>query len=521
MHHCLNIVEILRLVCDFVYYDDGPKDIAALAATCQAFYNPACDVLWHTLPSLAPLVRCMSADAWQLVNRTVSLRRATTSEDWAPCKPYARRVRRLGFALRFGGDIVQHPVMRNQKVDYHVLQILSLNHAITFPNLRDFRGKEVHLLYIGIFLGPSLRSVELWLPAEDPHFVVSTILDCIRTKAPDLKRFRLVVEDRSNPIERGPTFVGPVEMLARLEVLNCRGYILPHLAVRTLAASSTLRTLKVANTGEDIVASLPEGQPPFQQLKYLVITTRNLRQCSKLFDRMHPRHLHTLEILTTYPPVGSEVLHFFEVLETHCVHSYLCGLDISQDTSVPSAAPFGTSDAHIINPTTIAPLLAFGNLESITIDFKCAFQLDDLSFKKMAMAWPKMTDFEYGSTMGWDGGEMSRDRDGAMSLDGLTSIAEHWPHVSYVRLPCNPESAALSGRTPGAVCASLECLEVKSLVFTAEPAIVASFLTDLFPNLTAVFAHFSRFESEWDQVNKLLPAFGRRTQERQFAIEQM
>ncbi|KAF8056302.1 hypothetical protein FPV67DRAFT_1531941 [Lyophyllum atratum] len=517
MHPCLKIVEILRLVCDFVYYDDhGPKDIVALAATCQAFYNPACDVLWHTLPSLAPLVRCMSADTWQLVNRTVSLRRATTSEDWAPCKPYARRLRRLGFALRFGEDIVRHPVMKNQKVDYHVIQVLSLNHAITFPNLREFRGKEDHLPYIGLFLGPSLHSVEFSLPAEDPHFIVSSILDSFRTVAPNLKRFRLFDTRKSGPTR---TFVGPVEMLARLEVLNCRRYILPPLAVRTLAASSTLHTLKVANTGEDIVSSLPEGPPPFQQLTNLVITTRNLRQCSKLFDRMHPRHLRRLDISTTYLPVALEVLHFFEVLETHCAHSHLGRLEILQKTSNGSPTPLETSDAHIISPTVVAPLLAFGNLHSLTIDFQCAFQLDDLSFKKMAMAWPEMIDFQYGCTKSWA-------RDGAMSLDGFISIAKHWPHVTSVRIPCNPTSRKLSSRRPGggAICASLEYLDVKSSVFTAEPAIVASFLTDLFPNLTDVFLRASLVEVEfqWEQVNHLLPVFrGTRMQERQFALEQM
>ncbi|KAF8064868.1 hypothetical protein FPV67DRAFT_1781931 [Lyophyllum atratum] len=516
MHPCLKIVEILRLVFNFLYYDgdhSGPKDMAALATTCQAFYNPACDVLWHTLPSVAPLVRCMGADIWQLVDRTVSLRRATTSKDWAPCKPYARRVRRLGFALPYAGDITQHPVMRNQKFDHHVLQVLSLNHAITFPNLLDLRLREDQLPYIGLFLGPSLRSVELLFPAEDPHFVFPSVLDSFGTKAPNLRRFRLFENHRRNYIDIGPTFVGLVEGFACLEFLNCSKFILPDPALRTLAASPTLHTLRVANTGEHIVSSLPEGQPPFQQLIYLAITTENLGRCSKLFDRMHPRHLRRLEIATTYPPVGSEVLRFFEVLETHCVHSHLCKLDIKQNTNIPS----GVSDAHIITPTTIAPLLAFGNLEYINLDFYCAFQLDHLSFERMAMAWPKMTQFKYGSTSSWD-------RDGAMSLDGLVSIAKYWPHVSSVRLPCNPESTASCSRRPGggATCASLQSLELKSVVFALQPAIVASFLTDLFPNLTGISMRPARFEPEWKQVKDLLPAFhDTRIQERQFAIEQM
>ncbi|KAF8079279.1 hypothetical protein FPV67DRAFT_108504 [Lyophyllum atratum] len=523
MHPCLKIVEILRLVFAFVYDDHrGPEDMAALAVTCQAFYNPACDVLWQTLPSLAPLVRCMSADTWQMVDRTVSLRRPTTSEDWAPCKAYARRVRRLGFAPGLLMNMVRHPlhVTRSHKIDFHVLQVLSLNHAITFPNLHDFRGSAGHLPYMGLFLGPSLHSVELWLLAEDPNFIVSSVLDSFRTRARNLKSIRLFDNNRRYPTDFGPIFVGLVEGLARLEVLDCGRFILPNAAVRTLAASSTLHTLEVANTGEDIVSSLPAGQPPFQHLKYLVITTQNLGQCSQLFERAHPRHLHTLDISTTYPPLGSEILHLFEVLETHCVHQHLCKLDIR---SVASPSPLGASDAYVISPTTVAPLLAFGNLESINIDFHCAFQLDDISFEEMAMAWPKMTRFTYGSRLSWDD-DAALPLDRAMSLDGLISIAKHWPHVSYVRLPCNPESTTSSSHRPGegAVCASLNCLEVKSLAFTVKPTIVASFLTDLFPDLTDVFTRQSGFEFEWKQVEDLLPVFhDTRTQERTYAMEQM
>ncbi|KAF8056288.1 hypothetical protein FPV67DRAFT_1658408 [Lyophyllum atratum] len=465
MHPCLEIVEILRLVFACVYDDyDGLRDMPALAVTCRTFYDPACDVIWQTLRSLAPLVRCMSADTWQMVDRTVSLRRATTSEDWAPCKRYARRVRHLGFLPVAYGAVVLHPnpATRKHEVDYRVLQVLSLNQAITFPNLQAFAGTADHLPYTGLFLGLSLQSVELWLPPADPNFFVSSVLDSFRTRAPNLKSFCLVNHHRSDVVDLGPVFIGLVEGLACLQVLDCSRYVLPRTAVRALAASSTLHTLKVANTGEDIVSSLPKRQPPFQQLKYLAITTQNFRQCSELFRRMRPRHLHTLDILTTHPPLGSEVHHFFK------------------NTSDASPTPLGASDAHVISPTTITPLLAFRNLEYINIDFHCAFQLDDISFEKMTTAWPKITQFTYGPTFSWDG-------DGAMSLDGLISIAKHWPHVTSVRLPCNPESTASSCCRPGegAVCA-LWCLEVKSLVFDEEPAMVASFLTDIFPKLEEV-----------------------------------
>lgn len=68
MHHCLGVLDIVRNVFQLVYDEsgNGPKNVAVLAITCRAFKDPALDVLWRTMLTLAPLIMCLPEDAWEI-----------------------------------------------------------------------------------------------------------------------------------------------------------------------------------------------------------------------------------------------------------------------------------------------------------------------------------------------------------------------------------------------------------------------------------------------------------------------
>lgn len=72
MHACLTSKAVLKNVCDILFADPagGRETVAALARTCRAFEDPALDVLWRTLPSLASLVQIMPSDAWEIKSET-------------------------------------------------------------------------------------------------------------------------------------------------------------------------------------------------------------------------------------------------------------------------------------------------------------------------------------------------------------------------------------------------------------------------------------------------------------------
>jgi hypothetical protein len=61
MHHSLVIIDIILIIFSFVR---TKRDLAALAATCKTFRDPALEILWSTLRDFAPLARCLPNDIW-------------------------------------------------------------------------------------------------------------------------------------------------------------------------------------------------------------------------------------------------------------------------------------------------------------------------------------------------------------------------------------------------------------------------------------------------------------------------
>jgi hypothetical protein len=49
----------------------------------------------------------------------------------------------------------------------------------------------------------------------------------------------------------------------------------------------------------------------------------------------------------------------------------------------------------------IAPLLSFGHLTSLDLDWICASAIDDASLKSMAQSWPHLENFRFGSSARW------------------------------------------------------------------------------------------------------------------------
>lgn len=94
MHKCLTIPELLDYIAQWLSFDrtdklntalfEGglippsttpsdatPHSLLSFASTCRAFYEPSMNVIWHTLFSLKPLVKCFPRHVWQEVDHAV------------------------------------------------------------------------------------------------------------------------------------------------------------------------------------------------------------------------------------------------------------------------------------------------------------------------------------------------------------------------------------------------------------------------------------------------------------------
>lgn len=80
MHKCWEVSELVTAI--FLYATEnaylayvgacswpipGSSTLAVLARTCKLFSEPALNILWHYMPNLNPLIRCLPSDAVETV----------------------------------------------------------------------------------------------------------------------------------------------------------------------------------------------------------------------------------------------------------------------------------------------------------------------------------------------------------------------------------------------------------------------------------------------------------------------
>ena len=72
---CLCVSEILEEILRDIWFDGHfkhLKSLFAVARTCRSFYEPAMDILWHTIPDVTSAMRSMSVSIHILTKAVVS-----------------------------------------------------------------------------------------------------------------------------------------------------------------------------------------------------------------------------------------------------------------------------------------------------------------------------------------------------------------------------------------------------------------------------------------------------------------
>jgi hypothetical protein len=225
MHQCLQIVEIVSLICSNL--DDqftlAPQrraarnllDLSALARTCMMFREPALDTLWREQDSLAPFLNLMPDDLFESSNgrlydrRWVShtvwhlriipphltcppvqrLSRPIVATDWNRAPVYTSRVKELFL-----------PLWNFQRIS-DILPAFNLccPNGFLFPNLRIARFPLFHSAPIRIFLPATLEKISL--SCEPSHISIS-LLSAIPNLCPGLKDVSVTSWGKSDHVHR-------------------------------------------------------------------------------------------------------------------------------------------------------------------------------------------------------------------------------------------------------------------------------------------------------------------------------
>ncbi|CAL1709659.1 unnamed protein product [Somion occarium] len=192
MHHCLQISEIVDLIVEEAAIAKARSKssclhpVAALAAVCRQFYEPAMNVLWRDLKDIYPLLCCFPSEYLNDTNddnkrsaETVYTR-VPPGSDWDHFLRNAARVRSL--TIDFGD--------RNRP-----LRVLSTCRpgAQLFPSLRKLEwigGSEKECeLYASLLINPKLTHIDI--ACDIGSATTSPIFDALQSNASELKFFEL------------------------------------------------------------------------------------------------------------------------------------------------------------------------------------------------------------------------------------------------------------------------------------------------------------------------------------------
>jgi hypothetical protein len=157
----------------------------------------------------------------------------------------------------------------------------------------------------------------------------------------------------------------------------------------------------------------------------------------------------------------------------------------------------------------IAPLLSFGRLTNLDLDWICASAIHDASLKSMAQSWPHLENFRFGSSARWVVVP-------SLTFVGLVHLIHHCQRLRSIAMPfcacpVDANSEPFSETIPNEKITAL-FVGVSPIV---DPISVACQLHTLLPKLTSVgFSHFDtdfsipppfeHVEDDWRRVNDFL-----------------
>ncbi|KAJ7458606.1 hypothetical protein FB451DRAFT_1142284 [Mycena latifolia] len=466
MHHCLQILEIVELICS--HLDPGdfecePGHLAALARACTSLRDPALDLLWRN-QNLVNILRCFPTDLWDppqiessegSAPTRMELLRPIVPEDWNRPRIYASRVRELSF---------DSPILMA-----HILPAISVClPGGLFSDLHSLRWDYSHFdpSHIPLFLGPQLVKIDLYYSRDCSLSLLSTLAhDC-----PMLKEISIVCDDGD-----------------RLEFLGAMNMLVPDLqvvmAITTHALSwETLEHVgRIASFASLELRELPlrpssyPGARMFTGLRKLTIWRTPMQRATDFFCLCRGAPLDSILLRLPGTSTLSETRDFFCALATGCAHSALTTLDLL----IGDAESWPEPDTEFVSSGTIQLLLCFVNLTDVHIKSPAGFDLDDGTVCDMARSWPRLERLRFTS---FDTPERF-----SGTLRGLQSFAQYCPRLELIELAFDASEVPSPEDPPPTWSPqqSLHTLHAPMCPLTA-PAAVARFLAALFPNLRTI-----------------------------------
>ncbi|KDQ62088.1 hypothetical protein JAAARDRAFT_76104 [Jaapia argillacea MUCL 33604] len=541
MHRCLTVSEILTNI--FGGLNDC--NLAAAACTCLTFRDPALDLLWHC-QSIHNLLRCLPRDLWRVAKvekwiragraepqklefLQLSFERPMVPSDWEVFQNYSSRIWKLDVNIAVPRSL--NAIGSMKTVDVKVFQALCTFRPTTdlFPRLLrlEYACDEPDMRpYIHLFLRHKLASLSIprWRGqgGELDIFFHSLLL-----ATPHLTTL-----DFETPISNSqgcvPSLLRHLKHLLNLHVKfdsPTAGDIVPlflHQSLRhldlTLRGDTQSITLASLEASAKSWSDLPGSRPFLPCLQELEISVAGLKTSTALIQFLKPNGLRRLEANPLKAQTGSELYHYFQAISDGCSHSTLKEIIVFRASFSAASLP---AVSHITPSDILEPLLPFNNLERLEIDITMSLAIDDGTVQKAAMAWPNLRELELSPSHGSP--DVSK-----VTLKGLIPLAKHCPNLKTLGIIIDATTHEVMEQRPGrgVVNDRVRLLSVGNSKI-GEPAKVAAFLSDIFPDIKEILAwefgadddddEGDLLQQRWEMVKELYDEFANvRRQERNY-----
>ncbi|KAF8447224.1 hypothetical protein L210DRAFT_3757192 [Boletus edulis BED1] len=387
MHPALYVEEILLEIFGHCYDRAGHRmyyiyinktDLPTLARTCKAFRDPALDILWAELYSLAPLIKCLPGASSQIVDNSTlySLNRPLEQADWDIILKFSCRVRIFRLGNSFG--VVSECIKELSKPPTSTVSI--------FPNLHD-----VLIEYPSGDTFPFLRH----LPG--PSLVVIKFayvwdaIEIFREGCPNITTFDYDSVELDND-----AISSLICQWSKLRSVDCP-YVVPTIAALThLSNMPHLRHLsvEVCDALVDRVQSTWPSPLTFPTLIQYHPRSLYWAPVSRFFDHLRLPVVEQVDVELACRPTEQEFKSFLATLPGTCNHQSLIDINIHTFERIAPSMP--VPNLQYINFHHLYPLTVFVNLRAIRIQLRRGIDLSEQELLQLTLSWPRLEKFHVG-----------------------------------------------------------------------------------------------------------------------------
>jgi hypothetical protein len=372
--------------------------------------------------------------------------------------------------------------------------------CVILPNLRDLCCHDTYLgdmLEIIPYISPNLREFQLDATASNvksPTQPALAILSALPFKSPFIQNLRVAgyAGSTANKEPILPTF--PTGLF-HLSTFQCPNIPISHDAIRHLANLPNLYeiSLRFSDKYSGSLSTLEMSTTPFPSLRKLTLAgTSFVSETEFIQCCLRSAPINSVDICAEDEPSAGEIRQLFSALSSHIHPQSLTSIRVRHPDytdNVGGGAALESSDFE--------PLLSFTNMKLIWIHIASSpGRLSDSLLEAISMAWPQLVALHLDSK-----GFMMRASQ--CTLHGILLLAKRCPNLIGLTITFMASTQISWDGRPGEGTAnrSMSVLDFGRSPLD-EPGIVrvASFLSDIFPNVNSINAWDDYDHSNPDEV---------------------